>query len=63
MMVMIILRMETMNYRHENTICYDEWERLARCEYHGVKDGYWICYYDNGNLIYIYIKYNKNEKL
>ena len=35
---------------------YRQWETLAKEEYHGKKDGYWKCYYNEENqLTYRYV--------
>lgn len=34
----------------------DKWEELAKKDYHGKRDGYWRCYYNEKNeIVYEYI--------
>jgi len=35
---------------------FAEWLRLAKRDYHGKREGYWVCYYNRtGELIYEYV--------
>ena len=62
MMMMMIMEMKKMKIDSKNNWVendwYKQWLELAKRDYHGKRDGYWICYFDKEKkLQYLYIRY------